>query len=173
MPARVECIGDVCGKLTVIAEAEPYRNPSGRLMRRVVVQCECGNKKELVLQNFRDGGTTTCGCGPQGKFKHGMVGTRTYHTWIGMRARCHDENHDAYERYGAKGVAVCERWLNGETGFQNFLEDMGERPEGRTLDRIKNHLGYFKDNCRWATNAEQYENKRVVRGADGKFTTKD
>lgn len=170
MGKRIECVGKVFGHLTVVGEAEPRRLASGRPMRWMLCRCDCGNLKEVVLQNLSSGCTSSCGC-RMGKYKHGHSAAQspTYHTWSGMRARCHDPKHNAYSRYGAAGVQVCDRWRNAETGFQNFLEDMGERPAGRTLDRIKGHLGYYKDNCRWATNQEQYENKRVNRDASGKF----
>lgn len=172
MSKRAECIGKVFGHLTVVAEAENRRLESGRPQRWMVCRCDCGNVKEVVLQNLTSGTTSSCGC-RRGKYKHGHAKAQsaTYHTWSGMRARCHDPKHDAYPRYGGAGVEVCERWRNPESGFQNFLEDMGERPAGRTLDRIKGHLGYCKANCRWATTQQQYENKRVVRDASGRFTT--
>lgn len=86
-----------------------------------------------------------------------------------MIQRCHNPKHSAYPRYGAKGVQVCARWRED---FRNFLSDMGERPDGHTLDRISNNEGYHPGNCRWATSKEQYENKSVVRDALGKFTYK-
>ena len=70
--------------------------------------------------------------------------------------RCYNKNMGKpYEQYGGKGITVCERWHK----FENFLEDMGERPDGKTLDRINGKLGYFKENCRWATRREQHGNR--------------
>jgi hypothetical protein len=75
--------------------------------------------------------------------------------WRSMHKRCSDQNHISYRYYGAKGIRVCERWAS----FDNFLSDMGPRPEGATLDR-KDSLGnYTPENCRWATVAEQNRNK--------------
>lgn len=82
--------------------------------------------------------------------------SRTYNTWRHIKIRCMQKNHKDYERYGAKGIIVCDRWKNS---FENFLEDMGERPRDMTLDRIDNSKGYNKENCRWATLKEQGRNK--------------
>ena len=80
----------------------------------------------------------------------------TYASWQSMKSRCGNPCAGNYERYGAKGVTYDESW---ET-FDNFLEDMGERPDGKTLDRIDSKKGYSKDNCRWATPSEQQSNRK-------------
>jgi hypothetical protein len=78
-----------------------------------------------------------------------------------MRTRCFNQNHPVYERYGGAGIAVCDRWNPAKGGsFENFLADMGERPEGKTLDRYpKNDGNYDPGNCRWATPSEQQQNR--------------
>ena len=78
-----------------------------------------------------------------------------YRTWQGMRTRCNNPNADNYPRYGGKGITVCDRWSD----FNLFVEDMGERPEGYTLDRIISTGNYEPSNCRWATYAQQAENR--------------
>lgn len=88
---------------------------------------------------------------------HGKTYTRTYSSWQNMKQRCLNSGpkNPVYNRYGGKGVTVCERWLT----FDNFLSDMGERPVGKTLDRIDNARGYEPGNCRWSTPAEQALNR--------------
>ena len=79
-----------------------------------------------------------------------------YEAWVSMRKRCNSPSHAAYPNYGARGIIICDRW----SLFENFLEDMGPRPEGMSLDRKNNAKGYSPDNCRWATKLQQCRNKR-------------
>lgn len=86
--------------------------------------------------------------------------TKTYRTWLKMKSRCNNPNDIGWPLYGGRGIKVCEYW---ENSFSNFLKDMGEKPESRTLDRIDNDKSYSKVNCRWATKYEQARNKRSNR----------
>lgn len=104
-----------------------------------------------------------------GMFQKGHTLTRThghavhgkespeYRTWDSMRARCLNPKHRAFFNYGGRGITICPEW----DSFEQFFADMGPRPEGMTLDRRKNHEGYSKSNCRWATRKEQHQNTRV------------
>ena len=76
-----------------------------------------------------------------------------------MKRRCLDEQNPSYAKYGGRGITVCKRWMK----FTNFLDDMGPRPEGKTLDRKDGRMGYSKHNCRWATAREQIINRNITR----------
>ena len=94
-------------------------------------------------------------------FVHGHAGYKkspTYKTWRGMKLRCNNPTNASYKNYGAKGIGYCERW---ET-FELFLEDMGERPEGMTLDRRDRSKDYCPENCRWATRKQQSEDRSIT-----------
>lgn len=128
--------------------------------------CDCGTLTEVYSHALRSGGTSSCGCikqflPPHGK-KHGHSSrghtTPTYRTWDHMKQRCQNPKHERFKDWGGRGIAVCERWLK----FENFLADMGERPEGMTIERMDNDKGYEPGNCKWATSAEQSANKRPL-----------
>jgi hypothetical protein len=95
-----------------------------------------------------------------GKFKHGGKGTPTYEIWKSMKARCYNPNDKQCADYGGRGITVCDEWRDD---YSRFLADMGSRPEGLSIERINNDLGYSKDNCKWATRTEQMNNTRRSR----------
>lgn len=123
--------------------------------------CDCGQIKVAASNSLRSGLVQSCGCllserAAEKALKHGMYGSPTYKCWGGMIQRCTNPKSTAYERYGALGVAVCDRWQT----FDNFLADMGPVPDGMSIDRIDSTKGYEPDNCRWATVLRQARNKR-------------
>lgn len=123
--------------------------------------CDCGNEVDVIISSLRSGNTKSCGCyhrerASQAVIKHGhninYDKTLTYKSWINMKARCTNSKHSEYNTYGGKGITVCDRWLHS---FENFLEDMGERPtQDYCIDRIDSSKGYYKENCQWITQLE-------------------
>lgn len=104
------------------------------------------------------------------KFSHSAHKTRVYRIWQKMRSRCNNPEAPGYQYYGGRGITVCDRW---DYSFEYFLEDMGEPPEGYTLDRIDVNKGYSKENCRWASPKQQQNNRRcnVLITIDGETHT--
>lgn len=125
-----------------------------------LAKCDCGGTTVACATSMRSGGTKSCGCLKQ---THGHTmganPTTEYRTWRAVMERCLNAQGKDYQRYGAKGITVCEEWKD----FATFLRDMGPKPSPQhTIDRINNDLGYFKENCRWATAKEQADNRRAT-----------
>ena len=144
------------GKLTIIEIIEPKYRKDGSKITMVLCKCDCGNITNKRFDKIKSGRTKSCGCtkklNEHGHSKKGKV-SPTYSSWRSMKDRCVYRNNQNYKE---KGVIICETWLT----YTNFLEDMGERPKGKTLDRIDPDGNYEPENCRWATPKEQRLNQR-------------
>lgn len=123
--------------------------------------CDCGNQVVVAGNHLQKAnGTASCGCerATHGHARHGALHP-LYRVWLSMRERCNNPRNKRYAAYGARGITVCAEWDD----FEQFLRDMGDRPPGRSLDRIDNNGPYCKDNCRWATFTEQQWNTSKAR----------
>lgn len=160
MTAQVSQIsGQKFGRLTAISI-------NSRDRYRVVlwnVVCDCGIEFVASGGEIRRGGVTECkDCAKKRKIEsvstHKKSGTPEHRAWLSMKRRCENKNSDHYDKYGGRGINVCEEWGNS---FESFLRDMGLRPtDQHSLDRVDVNGNYCKENCRWATKEEQANNKR-------------
>ena len=155
MGAYLNLIGQKFNRLTIVSGSDrPFH---------LECRCDCGKMHTASKSNLELGKVKSCGCLRDEKISgmtrtHGLSKTTEFKLWMGMKRRCYDTESISYERYGAMGITVCDRWKNS---FTAFLNDMGLVPEkGLSLDRINNAQGYSPENCRWATRIEQGRNKR-------------
>lgn len=143
------------GRLTIVGRADPRKGQSYMICR-----CDCGTEKEIALSSLRTGRSKSCGCyqketGPPNK-RHGLSESRAYSIWLGMRQRCGNPSSPAYKNYGGRGIAIDPRW----ECFEMFHADMGDPPEGMTLERKDNDRCYGPENCYWADRLTQNRNTR-------------
>lgn len=141
------------GRLTAV---KPIRG-NGRIRWECV--CDCGRVVQIVICNLNRPNTRSCGClrketTSKTKRTHGMTESATYRIWTHMWQRCTNPKNKRWMQYGGRGVSVCARWES----FENFLQDMGEKPVGHSIDRINNDGNYEPANCRWASIKTQQNN---------------
>ena len=151
-----DSIGETYGRLLVVS----LDRCRARKITFAVCRCVCGSEHRCALGNLRNGTATSCGCLRRevpNHVTHGLSNAPEYSCWKGMIDRCHNPNHTAFRHYGGRGISVCSRWRDS---VEAFIEDMEARPKGKSIDRIDNDLGYYKENCRWATARQQGQNRR-------------
>lgn len=174
-------IGRTFGRLTVVGDFMKGRKHHCECV------CSCGKKTDKPVSGaLLSGNTKSCGClqkerlskgwkhtlSPAGlkrqmdrvkagsRRTHGMTKTPEYKVWEGIKTRCYNPNFKQFNDYGGRGIKVCDRWLNS---FENFFEDMGEKPIGLSIDRFPNNDGNYEPrNCRWATAKQQRHNRRPM-----------
>lgn len=163
MVRTLQLTGRTFGRLIVLE-----RHSSRHGKAQWLCLCQCGAQTVAPTDRLTSGRVTSCGCyrkehmskvSVQHSTTHGQ-NTTTYksgawYSWHAMKQRCLDPNHKSYPRYGGRGITICPEWLV----FENFYRDMGDRPEGTTIDRVNNSKGYYPGNCRWATLSQQQRNK--------------
>lgn len=153
----IDLSGKTFGRLAVIS-----RNGSDdRGQALWLCSCSCGSRKTIRGAEIRRGKAVSCGCLRMERLKsgsptHGMTGSPTWSTWRDMRKRCSNPKAQNFKHYGGRGIKVCERWQD----FSAFLEDMGQRPDGTSIERIDVNGGYEPGNCIWLPSKEQPNNTR-------------
>ncbi len=165
-----DIIGNKFGKLTVLSEGVTQEYvKSGYVSKRFFWNClcDCGKQISAREDGLKNGRITSCGCYRTERIreavtKHGMCGTPAHKIWISMIDRCYQPKDSSYPNYGGRGIIVCDRWLEPDgQGFINFFVDMGELPDGLSLDRIDPHGNYSAENCRWVDSSHQSFNQTL------------
>ena len=160
MGRKIDLTGKRFNRWLVLGE-HPVRNLTGHIMWKC--RCTCDAEAVIYGGNLKNGASKSCGClSVENKRKHGHARrgkmTGTYSSWNKMMTRCYYPSElSTFKNYKGRRITVCERWRN----FVNFFTDMGDRPEGLTLERLDNDRGYEPDNCKWATRKEQAQNRRT------------
>ena len=149
--------GQKFGRLTALYRLHNYHKNGTRWL----CVCECGNLKEVNLRNLQNGNSKSCGCLIKEGIHHthDKTGTRLYRIWCGMKARCYNKKSEKYNIYGARGIKVCDEWLNDFMSFYDWSMENGYL-DNLTIDRIDNDKSYHPNNCRWITNKQQSNNRR-------------
>lgn len=155
---KINRIGERYGRLIVKRPAEGAEIRSYTMWYCI---CDCGGELLVANVSLSTGATKSCGClgaemARDRLITHGKSRTPEYAAWRNMMSRCYDKTNIGYHNYGGRGIVVCDAWHE----FEMFLSDMGVRPEGMSIDRINNNIGYSKSNCAWSNKEQQCSNTR-------------
>lgn len=154
-------VGKKFNRLTILKSynKEKYKD------REFLCVCDCGNKKITTIASLKKGSTKSCGCLRKEKMSkamttYGLSSNDLYREWQSIKTRCTNPNSKAYKRYGKRGIDISDEWKNNPEKFiSDIINNIGERPEGKTLDRIDNNKGYSITNVKWSTPLEQAHNR--------------
>ena len=169
---RKNLVGKKFGRLTVVDNAKPSINSSGRIRRKVLCSCDCGNTKIVYVDNLTGGKTISCGCvqkerAKQARTIHGDTDSRLYNIWSAIKRRCYKEYDKTYKHYGGRGINMCDDWKNDYDSFRKWsLENGYDYSASRgecTIDRIDPNGNYEPSNCRWVNMSVQGSNKRTTK----------
>lgn len=150
---------DRFGRLIFLDDSHSTLNREGYKIKFGKFLCDCGVEKTIRISNVKSGNTKSCGCLEiESRRTHGKRSSVEYSTWDSMIQRCYNKKHPSYSNYGGRGIKVCDRWLES---FENFYEDMGEKPSGFWIERINPSADYYPENCKWEFVSVQQYNKRI------------
>lgn len=160
----MDLTGKKFGKLTVIRQDGYHYYPNSKRKTKWLCQCDCGNLISVLGSDLKNGHTQSCGCfrkerATETATTHGESGSRLYRIWCAMKTRCTDQNSAVYQNYGARGVKVCNEWMNSFDCFYTWAMQNGYS-SSKSIDRIDVHGNYEPANCRWTTSKEQSLNRR-------------
>ena len=167
---KLNIIGEKYNKLLVIEEAEPIKNN-----RMVKCLCDCGNTSVINVSNLRANRIISCGCHKRNQIisrntTHNQRHTKLYEVWKSIKQRCYNQNNASYHNYGARGITMCDEWLNSFEKFYEWSYSNGYSTEKQndekhklTIDRIDVNGNYEPSNCRWVDRKTQSNNTRTTK----------
>lgn len=151
-------VGQRFGKLFVLDRVKKQACSSGNKSSKFLCQCDCGNIVEVRRDHLLSGRTSSCGCNSH-PIKHGLLKSRLYGIWVGMKNRCYNINSTYYKNYGGRGITICDDWHYDFISFYNWSIANGYSDD-LSIDRIDVNGNYEPSNCRWVTDKVQGRNRR-------------
>lgn len=166
MSRALDITGQRYGRLIAVKRVENRVSKSGKIRARWLCKCDCGKEKVILLDDLRSGHTNSCGClGEESRRNssrtHGMAKTRLYVEWSSMKSRCYNKRNKSYNRYGGRGIAVCDEWRNSFENFRNWALKNGYN-DILTIERKDVNGNYCPGNCCWISQKQQAKNRRTT-----------